>query len=139
MRPLPNLTAHVAALKAVLSGGGFVVYVGDVTGTVSYPSVMIQAATGLPVSVNLASDQEEVSEGVNVTVVDDSPANCMVTIEAVRALLHGLVIEVDGRSCEPLRLTGAQPVVVDRDVTITGTNRHPAYGVDTWRLVSTPG
>lgn len=139
MRPLPDMTSHILALEALLTEAGWSVHVGDVLERdPALPYVMIQARPGTGLAVNLASDQVETDEAVNVTVVSDTPLNCLHEVAAVRRVLHGAVLDVLGRACFPLRLDDSQPVLVDREVTLTATGTHPAYTVDTWRVTSTP-
>lgn len=139
MKPLPDFVSHVTAVRDLLAGAGVTVFVGDVqVADPPMPYVMIQAATGVGGAVNLADDQVEVSESLNVTTVDTTPLNAMRTVNMVRNALAGAVLTIPGRACFPLRLTASQGVIVDREVTLTSTRQHPAYSVDTWRVSSTP-
>lgn len=139
VKALPVMADHVQALRGLLEGNGWSVYVGDVDAkNPPMPYALIQAVTGVGGDVNVAQDRVEVAEDVNVTVVDDSASNCLRSTSECRAVLNGAVLTVAGRRCFPMRLTAAQPVAVDRDVTLTGTDRHPCYAVDSWRLSSTP-
>ena len=139
MKLLPDFVSHVTSVRDLLKAAGFTVYVGDVLdANPPIPYVMLQAATGLPDAVNLAVDQVEVSESLNVTTVDTTPLNAMRTNARVRNALAGAVLSIPGRTCFPLRLEGAQAVAVDRNVTLTDSRTHPAYAVDEWRVTSTP-
>ena len=139
MVTLPDLAPQIMALASVLRSAGFPVHVGDVAEKdPAMPYVMVQAPTGLPVSVAVCGAQVESDDDVQVTVVDDSPLNCLRSVSVVRRALDGVVLEAPGRTCFPLKLRGSQPVLVDRDVTLVGSGRHPAYAVDVWRLASTP-
>lgn len=139
MKPLPDMAEHLLALEALLAGQGWSVHIGDVLEREpALPYVMVQARPGTGLAVNVASEQVETDEAVNVTVVSDTPLNCLQDTAAVRRVLHGAVLDVPGRLCFPLRLDDSQPVLVDREVTLTATGTHPAYTVDTWRVTSTP-
>ena len=139
MKPLPDMSAHIDAIRLLLEGAGITVHVGEVLEALPpLPYALVSAAPGVGVAVNLTGDQEETSESVRVTVVDDDPLNCLRTVTAVRRVLHGAVLTVPGRACFPLRLTGSMPVTADREVTRTDTGRHPFYTVDEWHVASTP-
>lgn len=51
--------------------------------------------------------------------------------------LEATPLTVAGRSAT-IRFVRSEFVDVDQDVTITGTDRHPFVGVDTYRIVSQP-
>lgn len=139
MRPLPAMAPHLLAIEEHLTAGGWDVHIGDVlTPDPPLPYVMIHAHAGTPVDVNLARERVEIDEDIRLTVVSDTPLNCIQDTARVRALLAGHVLQVPGRACHPLRLTDSQPAIVDRQVTRPSTGTHPAYIVDSWRLTSTP-
>lgn len=139
VKPLPDMSAHIDALRLLLEGAGITVHVGEVLDPLpALPYALISVPPGVGVAVNVSDDQEETSETVRVTVVDDDPLNCLRTVTAVRRVLHRAVLDVPSRVCFPLRLTGSMPVAADREVTRTDTGRHPFYAVDEWLLESTP-
>ena len=57
-------------------------------------------------------------------------------LPAGRALLAATRPTVTGRAVW-LSLESSEPAAVDRDLTLPDTNRHPAYVVDRYRLIST--
>lgn len=130
---------HVLAVRALLEAAGVTVHVGDVTDpNPAMPYVMLQIPPGVPFDVNVAAERTEFAEDLPVTVVDDSPLNCLRTRQQIREVLDKAVPVVDGRVCFPMRLSGGTQIRPDTSVVIPGTSRHPAFGVDTWSLASTP-
>ena len=134
-----DFTQHVLAVRDLLEAAGITVHLGDVTDpNPTMPYVMIQIPPGVPFDVNVAAERVEFAEDLPVTVVDDSVLNCLRTRQQVRDVLDKAVPTVEGRVCFPMRLSGGTQISPDRSVVIPGTSRHPAFGVDTWSVASTP-
>ncbi|WP_136314316.1 DUF3168 domain-containing protein [Actinomyces procaprae] len=137
--PLPVMADHIVAVEQILQAAGCRVHIGDVQEREPpLPYVMLQASPGRPVDVDVAQRQVELDETLQVTVVSSTPLNCLRDLADVRETLNGAELQVPGRRCFPLRLTGSVPVTVDREVTRADTRMPPAYAVDSWRLASTP-
>ena len=78
---------------------------------------------------------------VRIKAVTGTPDGVAIMLNRIRVrmspqLLPRLV-PMTGRAVW-LQFVRSEFIDVDQDVIITGTNRHPAVGVDTYRLVSEP-
>lgn len=137
------MLAHVTAIRDAIEARGFTTYLSDVPpGVTTYKYVLVwlpPAATAGEQA--LAGSEGDLSVVVGITAVGETP-------EAVLAVSGtGVVgafgnndpteLTVSGRRAW-MRLIDVQPIQVDRDVTIPGTNRHPYYGVHLYRLTSIP-
>jgi hypothetical protein len=85
----------------------------------------------------LCAEPTDLDELLRVMLVHTTTEGVLAAHEQVRATLHGSHPSVVGRSVT-LRLFGSEPVDVDRQMTLPTANRHPAYGVDIYRLTSVP-
>lgn len=106
------------------------------------PYVLLWASAGVPVEERSeCGPGGEFTDALGVTAVAGTPDGVWIVQEAVRGVLSpgGRTTrhDVDG-DVMWLALFDSRAVQIDRDVTITGTNRHPAFGVDLYRLTSTP-
>ena len=101
------------------------------------PYLVVGATSGRLFGPALCADLTDLDDLVRVMVVHHNPQAVILAHESVRAVLHNTHPAVAGRSVT-VRLFGSEPVAVDRDMTIATTNRHPAYGVDLYRLTSVP-
>ena len=130
----------VAAIKAALTAAGVTNYYVDAPSSRTYPYALVWSSAGRPDIEPALVESSAFSDDLGVTVVAASPEGVLSVGERVRAALapfDGGSGVVAGRITY-LHHYDSRPVQVDRDVTITATNRHPAYGVDMYRLVSTP-
>lgn len=133
------MKAHVDAIKALLAPLSYGIYFVDVT--VDNPAIpynLIWCSSGVPFDDSLCGSGSDLSERVNITSVAGTTEGVLILQALVRGVLAGKIPTVTGRHVEPLKLIESQPIAVDRAVTLTDPNRHPAYGVDTYRLSSTP-
>lgn len=135
------MKAHIDAMRACIPSGYETFWV-DVPGTPTYPYVLFWASSGNPGSeVPICGPMDDLEALVGVTVVAANPDAVLYMQGIVRdALSPGgrrTRLDVAGRSAS-LKLSDSRTVQVDRDVTLPGTNRHPAYGVDMYDLHSTP-
>lgn len=77
---------------------------------------------------------------VRVTAVAGTPEGVEVMLRRVRGVLGAdwtVLPVVTGRVAQT-RFERSEFIGVDRDAVITNTDRHPAVGVDSYRLVSEP-
>lgn len=78
---------------------------------------------------------------VRVKAVTGTPEGVLAMLDLARAELspggRSSALTVAGRAAT-IRFVRSEFVDVDDSTTITGTNRHPAVGVDTYRVVSQP-
>jgi hypothetical protein len=122
---------------ALVSGGWPTFYVEAPEHPDVFPYLVLGSSSGRMVAPALCADLSDLDDLVRVMAVGLTPESVVVTQEGVRAALHNTHPAVYGRSVT-VRLFGSEPVAVDRDMTVAPTNRHPAYGVDLYRLTSVP-
>ena len=132
------MKAHIDAIQARLAGGGVVSYFGDVPDLPVFPYVLLWSGAGRRRSETLCGTRDDLSDTLGVTMVAATAPGALIFSETVRALLDDWAPTVPGRHCDELRSYDSQPVVVDRNITLPDTDRHPAYIVDLYRLSSTP-
>lgn len=130
------MLAHITAIKALLAPVGAVYYV-DVPDAPALPYVLLWGSSGVPSDDVPISGADDLTDLLGVTAVAGTPDGVLIVRSRVRTLLDGAHPIVAGRLVT-LRLFDSRPTQVDREVTIPNTNRHPAYGVDLYRLTSVP-
>lgn len=121
-------------LTSLLSTLGYKVYDTDVSDTPMFPYILVWGGDAAPaIEGTLDSRNDGVSDRVGVTIAAGTPAGVRTVHAQVRALLQpdGYPVDVGGFR---LKLRDHQPTQVDRDVTLTGTNRHPAFCVDLYNV-----
>lgn len=117
-------------LVSLLSGLGYRVYDSDVPEQPEFPYIVVWGGDARPhIEAPLASQIMGVQDRVGVTCAAGTPEGARIVHRLTRGLLQpgGFPKMVGGFM---LKLTDHQPVEVDRQETITGTNRHPAFTVD---------
>lgn len=130
----------ITAIRAALTAAGVTNYYVDAPSDRTYPYALVWSSAGRPDIEAAVVESSAFSDDVGVTVVAASPEGVLTVTGRVRAALAPFEagsVTVAGRVTYLSRYD-SRPVQVDRDVTITNTNRHPAFGVDMYRLVSTP-
>ncbi len=129
---------HFAAIKVMLEPLGRQIYTIEATGSPTYPYLLLWGLPGQLTADAVDGVQKTYSDLLRVTSVGATPEAAM----EVRRLSRGLLLDqrpfVEGRFVHELRMVDAMDVMPDRDVTMPQTNRHPAYGVDVYRLISDP-
>lgn len=130
--------SHFEAVRALLEPFGKPVHIIDAPGSPTYPYVLLWGSPGLLQAAEADGVQDDIDDLVGVTHVAATPEAALVVVDRVRSYLMGARPVVEGRHVQPLRLFDSRNVEVDRDVTMPATNRHPAYAVDLYRLVSEP-
>lgn len=121
-------------LSALLEPLNYKVYDTDVPETPTLPYVVLWGGDAAPhPEESVASQIGGVRDRLGVTVAAGTPMGCRIAHTRVREVLQpdGFHLPVGDFI---LKLTDHQAVQVDRDETITGTNRHPAYCVDLFRV-----
>lgn len=131
------MLAHIAAVKALLAPLGYAVYYVDVPEAPTLPYVLLWGTGGTPGPERPLSGPTDLTDRLGVTCVAGTPEGVLIVAARVRGVLDGAEPTVTGRRAW-LHLWDSRAVQVDRDVTFPGTNRHPAYGVDLYRLTSAP-
>lgn len=128
-------------MQALVQARGFSVHLVSADGPFTYPYVVISPGYGRPGERPLSERLDVVDHDIQVRSVGTSPASMLGLLKDVRAILSpGLGprrLVVPGRKAQ-VKFLRHEMSDQDRDVTVTGTSRHPHFGVDTFRLVSTP-
>jgi hypothetical protein len=130
------MRAHITAIRA-LAEPLYPTHYAEVHGDPTYPYVLVWSSPGRLTTATLSDALDILDDTLGVTAVALTGEGVLAVQAAVRAVLHGATLAVPGRFAG-LRLAGSQPVAVDHTVTLTD-GRHPAYGVDTYRIHSVPG
>ena len=130
---------HLEAVQARLSG---IQPAEVVWSTRDLPYFVLSSpALDLSREVPVCSVTETLDVEVRVKAVTGTPAGVFTMLRLAREELSpGLEsspLAVAGRVAT-VRFVRSEFVDVDESTTITGTNRHPAQGVDTYRIVSHP-
>lgn len=134
---------HVTAIKAALAPLGYPVHFVAVPGDdPAYPYVLLWTSAGVPsADLPVCDEATDLDDTVGVTGVGLSAEAVLAVLGRVRGVLSPSggagALTVPDRAAW-LRLRDSRPVQADRDVTVSGTNQHPFFGVDLYRLVSTP-
>ena len=140
------MLAHLKALEALVPDDyqTFRVYANltDDGEVPAVPYVVLSAPAWSGTDEVAVSDTGEVLDtDVRFTAVAGTPDGVLIILNRLRSVLSPdsgwRDVAVADRVAQ-VRYIRSEFVSVDRDVTITGTNRHPAVGVDTYRLVSQP-
>ena len=131
------MKAHIDAVRAALATVGYKVYYVAAPASPVLPYFIVWSSAGRPaLEVDVTGTTDGIDTPVGVTAVAGSPDGVLMMQGLARAALSK-PLEVPGRIVW-LSLFDSQNVQVDRDVTLPGTNAHPAYGVDLYRLQSVP-
>jgi len=130
--------AHIDAIVTVLAPLGHEVHFVDVPDVPAYPYILLWSSAGVPGrEVPLCDQHTDLDTQLGVTMVAATPLGVLRLAGLVRPILDGAPLTVPDRSAR-LDLVDSRDVQVDRDVTLPQPDRHPAYGVDLYRLRSTP-
>lgn len=132
------MRSHLLAVKALIAPLGYQVYIGDVPGAPLHPYVLLWASGGRLVSDEMCGRQDDLNDTFGVTMVATNADAALMMPGPIRGVLIGAQPALAGRHVQPLRLSHSEPVQTDQQVTLPGTNRHPAYVVDQYRLISEP-
>ena len=85
----------------------------------------------------MCGSQHTMATDIRIRAAAGTPDGVHTILAAARHALPG-PLTVPGRLAE-LNFARSEYIGVDTDATIPDTNRHPAYGVDTYHLTSIPG
>lgn len=130
------MKAHLEAIAAKLA----VAYPVDVwapdPGRVGQWAVVEAPAWAPDPDAPICSASTSFEVEVRLRVVTGTPAGAAIMLDHARSILPG-ALTVSGRFCS-LAWVRSEFIDIDLDATIPGTNRHPAYGVDSYTLHSQP-
>lgn len=112
---------------------GVTVYKGKVTGTPSYPYVMVTSNFPSPSERAATRDVQARGLRVRTTVVGLTPASVRIVADKVSAALDGARPVVAGWNVGRVEnLANNQDITPDRDVVLPNNNGHPLYVVIDW-------
>lgn len=134
------MKAHLDAIRAELESL-YTTHLFVAPSVSSQYLILSSPSWGGPLEAPVASSSGSLDVDVRVKAVAGTPEGVAIMLGRVRALLgtdsEWVRLAVAGRSAH-VRFVRSEFIDVDRDVTITNTDRHPGVGVDTYRLVSEP-
>lgn len=113
---------------------GYTVYDTDVPEQPEYPYIVVWGGHARPHLEQAVSGQiVGVDDLIRVTYAAALPEAARLAMSRARQLLQpgGFPSMIGGYM---FKLTDHQPVQVDRDESIIGTNRHPSFAVDVFRV-----
>lgn len=141
------MIAELRALRDKITAAGVPAHIGQVPGStdskVPTPPFASLRAPGFDLhdDETLTEDGSVASFDVRVGVTETTDSNVYVSLAAVRAAvapgLGPVPLDVPGRHAA-VQWVRSEFVTTDRDVTYGATNRHPGFGVDTYRITSQP-
>ena len=129
------MKAHLDALAAKIGGTVPVDLWASEPGRVP-PWIVLEAPAwaGDPADCICGIDHRMVTD-VRLKAVAGTTEGVAIMLANARAALPG-VLTVAGRGPVIVKWSGSEFIDLDTSATIPGTSRHPAYGVDTYRVVS---
>jgi len=132
---------HLEALCVVLDPLEYVTHLFAAPEVSSQYLVLGAGSWGTGVEGVLCGPDGSLDTEVRIKAVAGTPEGVSIMLSRVRDLLSPdrawSRLSVSGRAVQ-VRFERSEFVTVDIDVTITNTDRHPAVGVDSYRLVSEP-
>jgi len=134
------MRSHVTAIRAALTTASLVNYFADAGTDPTLPYVLLWTGSGAPPIEDSIASRGDFEATLGVTSVAGTPEGVLIVQAAARTALAAFAsgsTAVTGRIVW-LTLEDSRAVQVDRDVPVTATGRYPAYGVDMYRLRSTP-
>lgn len=139
------MKAHIDALRATIeTATGWDTYFVNVPERPAFPYVLLWSpAWDAGTEMTLCGARTDLDALVGITAVAGTPDGVLLAHGQIRATLspagRSTALAVPGRSAEVVLEPGmGQPVQVDRDVVNPETNLHPSFGVEMYRLRSTP-
>ena len=128
---------HLKAVQALLEPLGYPTH-RDVSPDAAPPYLVLSApGWGDAAEASVCASRESADVSLRVMATAGTTDGVRIMHTNVRRLLDRSHPRLEGRHLTVL-WERSEFVDVDRDVTIPGTNRHPAWGVETYRLVSEP-
>lgn len=132
---------HLAALRTALAPLGYTTHLIWAAEVTSQYLVLTGPAWGNDDELPVCGLSDAFQTDVRITAVTGTPEGVGTMLTRVRALLS----PARAWTRVPLadrdvwtRFERSEFITVDQDTTITGTGRHPAVGVNTYRLTSEP-
>ena len=135
------MRTELAVVKAALSGLGPDIHDTEAKPiepkkTLTFPYLLLWGTNGTA-SLETLAGSADLADRLGVTMVAGTADGVRQLAQEVRPILDGGKWTASGRHVET-HLWDSQAIDTDDDVTIPGTNTHPAYGVDIYTLTSVP-
>lgn len=135
------MITHLTAVKDHLASLSYLTHLVWAPTVTSQYLVLNGAGWNQPEDLPLCGLSEVLDTDLRVTAVAGTPEGADIMLRRVRAILSPLMaitrVPLAGRDLR-VRFERSEFLTVDQDQVITGTNRHPALGVDTYHLTSQP-
>lgn len=134
------MIAYLRAVKALLDPLGRPVRLVDATGETSYPYFLVWPSTGAPGLEAPLNENADLSFLIGVTGVGltyDSAGGLSGDGTGVLGPTKPVPLVVPGRKAW-IKWAGLGSSGVDRDVTLSGSNRHPAFEAHIYQVESIP-
>lgn len=133
---------HLRALRDAVTAAGVPCHIGQVPTNTPLPYASLSGpGWDTPEDVPVCGPGDDLAADVRLLVTDTTESNVYVSLSQLRrALTPNLSpapLAVPGRVAR-IEWVRSEFVATDRDVTYGSTNRHPGYGVDTYRITSQP-
>lgn len=129
--------AHKAAVETLLAGCSVTGYPeGQIPDEPDLPYWVLYMDTGNDRQTKMCRSTDEVTFHFQVTSVGLTDASVRVVAGKTYDLLVDVRPAVAAWKNHPIRRTNSIPVREDKDVTLTASNLHPMYAVDTYTFVS---
>ena len=133
------MATHLRALSDLLGPLNYLTHLFAAPEVTAQYLVLSAPAWGEESERAIGCSSSQFAVEVRVTAVAGTPEGVDIMLGRVRRRIgHDPQRLAVGNRHASVQFVRAEVVDVDRDVTIVGTNRHPAYGVDTYLLVSHP-
>lgn len=127
----------LAAVKTVLETLGYPVFVDVNPGPVTPPYLIVAGpGDGRPVDEPLAGPRYDTASDLRVTAVFGTPEGARIGLARIQTVLSPGKQTATVAPGVFTRFVRREVVAVDTSVVITGTNRSPGYGVDTYQLIT---
>jgi hypothetical protein len=132
--------ATLAALRAALTAAGLANYFTDAGTSPTLPYVLLWTSNGTAPVEDSVATRGDFEAVLGLTSVAGTPDGVLIVQDAARAALASFAAGSTAVAGHIVWLTleDSRAVQIDTDVTVTATGKHPAYGVDMYRLTSTP-
>lgn len=136
------MKAHVDAVNAHLTPLSYATYTVWAPAPVPAQYVVIEVkGWDLGDELPLCGTNTVLDTEIRVKAVTGTPDGVLIMLDRIRDRLSPgwawAPIPMTGRTAQT-KFVRSEFVTVDRDAVITATSRHPAFGVDTYRLHSQP-
>lgn len=134
------MIAHLQAVAALLAPLDRPVHLIDAAGALVYPYYLVWPSTGAPGLDGALDQNADLSFLIGVTSVGKTVESAGITARRGKAVLGPtkfVPLTVAGRKAA-IRWEGLASANVDRDVTFTDTDRHPAFEAHLYRVESIP-